>query len=89
LELIPGFGITHGNKMTWSRKCVICRYFSAGDLSKPADHLHSWHALDNAKSVKDVPMNLQVAPSKVESIWGAEMSGNPFTREEEKRQMDV
>ena len=44
-ELIPGFGITRGNKMTRSRECLICGYFSAGDLCKPADHLHSWHAL--------------------------------------------
>jgi len=31
-------------------------------------------------------MNLRAAASKVESVLGAEISGSPLTKEEEKRQ---
>ena len=37
--------MTHGNGLTQICRCLICRYFLAGDLSQPADHPHLWHAL--------------------------------------------
>ena len=46
-KLIPGFGVIHGNRLTWICRSLICRYFLAGNLCWPADHLHSWRALDS------------------------------------------
>ena len=44
-KLIPGFGVIHGNRLTWICRSLICRYFLAGNLCWPADHPHSWRAL--------------------------------------------
>ena len=45
LEVIPGFVCDPWENGTWSHRCLIRRYFLAGDLSQPADHPHLWRAL--------------------------------------------
>ena len=61
--------------MIWIRGCVIRRYFLAGNLLIPVDHLHSWCALGRieVQSVQQVVEELvggfSLAPDIVDSFF--------------------